>query len=95
MSRTSLLQLHSIQCWSQELRRYDNLQVYFPKYLSFFCLLGRKYAMLKLKVLLATILRRFKVKSTVEEKDFVLQGDIILKRTDGFMIQLEDRQKIC
>ncbi|KAK9695696.1 Cytochrome P450 [Popillia japonica] len=56
---------------------------------------GRKYAMLKLKVLLATILRRFKVKSTVEEKDFVLQGDIILKRTDGFMIQLEDRQKIC
>ncbi|KAI4463722.1 cytochrome p450 family 4 [Holotrichia oblita] len=55
---------------------------------------GRKYAMLKLKVLLATILRRYKVTSTVEEKDFVLQGDIILKRTDGFMIQLEDRQKI-
>ncbi|GJQ75129.1 hypothetical protein Trydic_g9737 [Trypoxylus dichotomus] len=55
---------------------------------------GRKYAMLKLKVLLATILRRFKVISSVEEKDFVLQGDIILKRTDGFMIQLEDRQTI-
>ncbi|KRT83139.1 cytochrome P450, partial [Oryctes borbonicus] len=55
---------------------------------------GRKYAMLKLKVLLATILRRYKVKSTVDEKDFILQGDIILKRTDGFMIQLEDRQEI-
>jgi len=56
---------------------------------------GRKYAMLKLKVLLSTILRRFEVKSTVEEKDFELQGDIILKRADGFMIQLADRQKIC
>lgn len=51
--------------------------------------------MLKLKVLLSTILRRFKVKSPIAEKDFVLQGDIILKRTDGFMITLEDRIKIC
>ncbi|GJQ75127.1 hypothetical protein Trydic_g9735 [Trypoxylus dichotomus] len=55
---------------------------------------GRKYAMLKLKVLRATILRRFKVVSTVKEKDFVLQADIILKRTDGVMIRLEDRQNI-
>ncbi|CRK93146.1 CLUMA_CG006508, isoform B [Clunio marinus] len=50
---------------------------------------GRKYAMLKLKVLLSTILRNFHIKSTVPEKDFKLQADIILKRTDGFRIWLE------
>jgi cytochrome P450 family 4 len=53
---------------------------------------GRKYAMLKLKVLLSTILRNFHVRSTVAEKDFKLQADIILKRTDGFKIVLEPRK---
>ncbi|KAG5682570.1 hypothetical protein PVAND_011915 [Polypedilum vanderplanki] len=53
---------------------------------------GRKYAMLKLKVLLSTIIRNFHVYSTVQEKDFKLQGDIILKRTDGFRIKLEQRK---
>ncbi|XP_058063436.1 cytochrome P450 4g15-like isoform X2 [Anopheles bellator] len=52
---------------------------------------GRKYAMLKLKVLLSTILRNYRVLSNVTEKDFKLQGDIILKRTDGFRVQLEQR----
>lgn len=52
---------------------------------------GRKYAMLKLKVLLSTIVRNFVVKSTVPEKEFKLQADIILKRTDGFRIMLEPR----
>jgi cytochrome P450 family 4 len=52
---------------------------------------GRKYAMLKLKVLLSTIVRNFRIKSTVAEKDFQLQADIILKRTDGFRIMLEKR----
>lgn len=54
---------------------------------------GRKYAMLKLKVLLSTIIRNFSVTSTVPEKDFKLQGDIILKRTDGFRIKLDHRVK--
>ncbi|XP_055607198.1 cytochrome P450 4g15-like [Uranotaenia lowii] len=52
---------------------------------------GRKYAMLKLKVLLSTILRNYRVVSNVKEKDFKLQADIILKRTDGFRIQLVPR----
>lgn len=52
---------------------------------------GRKYAVLKLKVLLSTILRSFQVTSTVPEKDFRLQADIILKRTDGFRIKLAPR----
>lgn len=54
---------------------------------------GRKYALLKLKILLSTILRNFKVYSNVKEDDFRLQADIILKRADGFMIRLEPRKK--
>lgn len=53
---------------------------------------GRKYAMLKLKILLSTILRNYKAKSNLTEKDFRLQGDIILKRTDGFRLEIEPRQ---
>lgn len=52
---------------------------------------GRKYAMLKLKVLLSTILRNYHVKSKLTEKDFKLQADIILKRTDGFRLEIEPR----
>ena len=53
---------------------------------------GRKYAMLKLKVLLSTIVRNFSVKSSCSEKEFQLIGDIILKRADGFRIILEPRK---
>ena len=53
---------------------------------------GRKYAMIKLKVLLSTILRTYHVKSNVPERDFKLQADIILKRTDGFRIVLGERE---
>lgn len=49
--------------------------------------------MLKLKVLLSTILRKYHIKSDLTEKDFKLQADIILKRTDGFRIQIEPRKK--
>ncbi|KAJ9601167.1 hypothetical protein L9F63_000687 [Diploptera punctata] len=56
---------------------------------------GRKYALLKLKILLSTILRNFKVYSDIKEDDFRLQGDIILKRADGFMIRLEPRKKVA
>ncbi|KAK5643677.1 hypothetical protein RI129_007522 [Pyrocoelia pectoralis] len=52
---------------------------------------GRKYAMLKLKILLSTIMRNFVVESYIPESDFQLQGDIILKRGDGFKIRLEPR----
>lgn len=52
---------------------------------------GRKYAMLKLKILLSTIIRNFTIHSSCAEKDFKLQGDIILKRADGFRIKLEAR----
>ncbi|XP_058978009.1 cytochrome P450 4g1 [Musca domestica] len=52
---------------------------------------GRKFAILKLKVLLSTILRNFVVKCNQQEKDFRMQGDIILKMEKGFNIMLEPR----
>ncbi|XP_015595061.1 cytochrome P450 4g15 [Cephus cinctus] len=52
---------------------------------------GRKYAMLKLKVVLSTVLREYKILSDITEKDFRLQVDIILKRADGFRIKIERR----
>lgn len=55
---------------------------------------GRKYAMLKLKIILSTILRNFKISSNLSEKDWKLQADIILKRTDGFNIKLEPRKSL-
>ncbi|RVE48932.1 hypothetical protein evm_006394 [Chilo suppressalis] len=55
---------------------------------------GRKYAMLKLKILLATILRNYKTISVVPENEFILQADIILKRSDGFRIKIEPRKRV-
>lgn len=52
---------------------------------------GRKYAVLKLKILLSTIMRNYKITSSCTEADFKLQADIILKRTDGFRISVEPR----
>uniref|UniRef100_A0AAG5DM70 Cytochrome P450 n=1 Tax=Anopheles atroparvus TaxID=41427 RepID=A0AAG5DM70_ANOAO len=54
---------------------------------------GRKYAMLKLKIILSTILRNFRVHSDLKEEDFKLQADIILKREEGFQIRLEPRKR--
>nr|ACZ97414.1 cytochrome P450 CYP4G48 [Zygaena filipendulae] len=55
---------------------------------------GRKYALLKLKVLLATILRNYKTISVVPEEEFKLQADIILKRSDGFRVRIEPRNRV-
>lgn len=52
---------------------------------------GRKYAMLKLKILLSTVCRNYIIQSRCKETDFKLQGDIILKRTDGFRIEIVPR----
>uniref|UniRef100_A0A2A4J977 Cytochrome P450 n=1 Tax=Heliothis virescens TaxID=7102 RepID=A0A2A4J977_HELVI len=58
---------------------------------------GRKYAMLKLKIILSTILRNFRVHSDLKEEDFKLQADIILKRAEGFKVRLTPRKaaKAC
>lgn len=48
--------------------------------------------MLKLKILLATILRNYRIYSTVQESEFQLQADIILKRAEGFPVQMVPRR---
>ncbi|RZF47064.1 hypothetical protein LSTR_LSTR011801 [Laodelphax striatellus] len=53
---------------------------------------GRKYAMLKLKVILATVLRYYKVLPGPHYDRWKLQADVILKRTDGFMCRIESRR---
>lgn len=53
---------------------------------------GRKYAMIKLKILLSTILRAYRVRSSVPQSDYKLQADIILKRTDGFRLEIEPKR---
>ncbi|XP_063223599.1 cytochrome P450 4g15-like [Bacillus rossius redtenbacheri] len=54
---------------------------------------GRKYAMLKLKVMISTLVRNYKVLADMPYDQFPLQADIILKRSDGFMIRVEERRK--
>jgi cytochrome P450 family 4 len=54
---------------------------------------GRKYAMLKMKIILAQVIREFHITSHLKEKDYRLQADLILKREDGFLIQLEPRKR--
>ncbi|CAH0759292.1 unnamed protein product [Diatraea saccharalis] len=56
---------------------------------------GRKYAMLKLKIILSTILRNFRVYSDLKESDFNLQADIILKRAEGFKVHLKPRKRMA
>lgn len=48
--------------------------------------------MLKLKVLLSTILRNYRVTSETPDDAFELRADIILKRHDGFKIKIEPRK---
>ena len=48
--------------------------------------------MLKLKILLSTILRNYRVYSDMTEEEFKLQADIILKREEGFRVRLEPRR---
>ncbi|XP_017769643.1 PREDICTED: cytochrome P450 4g15-like isoform X2 [Nicrophorus vespilloides] len=53
--------------------------------------IGQRYAMLLIKVLLANILRRYTVTSTVPMKEFQLAAQTTLKRKDGFRIRLRKR----
>lgn len=58
----------------------------------YFSVPGRKYAMLKLKILLSTIVRNYRIFSDLKEDDFKLQADIILKREEGFQVRLQPRK---
>lgn len=38
-------------------------------------------------------MRNYRIKSDIQEKDFQIQGDIILKRAEGFKIRVEPRTR--
>lgn len=76
--------------------RINILATHAPELTKFvFIFIGRKYAMLKLKILLSTILRNYRVHSDLKESDFKLQADIILKREEGFQVRLESRKRMA
>lgn len=50
--------------------------------------------MLKLKILLSTILRNYRIHADVAEADYKLQADIILKREEGFPIRVVPRRPV-
>ncbi|KAJ8871478.1 hypothetical protein PR048_027795 [Dryococelus australis] len=55
---------------------------------------GRKYAMLKMKVMISTLFRNYRILADMPYNKFPLQADIILKRSDGFIITIEERRKM-
>ena len=50
--------------------------------------IGAKYATILIKVVLATLLRSYRVSSTKRERDFKLAGQTVLKRSDGYIVSL-------
>lgn len=50
--------------------------------------IGAKYATLLIKVMLATLLRSYRVTATRRERDFKLAGQTVLKRKEGFLVSL-------
>lgn len=56
--------------------------------------IGRKYAMIKMKVLLSTILRNYRLVSGLKEESWKLQATSILTREDGYSIKIQPRNLI-
>ncbi|XP_023312995.1 cytochrome P450 4C1-like [Anoplophora glabripennis] len=55
--------------------------------------LGIKYAMMAMKTLLATVLRKFKVSTSYGSiQDIKLKANLVLRPTDGYKVSLELRQ---
>ncbi|XP_041950691.1 cytochrome P450 4V2-like [Alosa sapidissima] len=51
--------------------------------------IGQRFAMMEEKVILASVLRRFKVLACQDREDLRLQGDLILRPESGIWIQLQ------
>lgn len=52
---------------------------------------GQRFALLEEKVVLASILRKYKVRSAIKQEDVVLNAELILRPHDGLHISLEKR----
>ncbi|KAF6198983.1 hypothetical protein GE061_007006 [Apolygus lucorum] len=54
---------------------------------------GKRFAMLEMKTILATVLWNFRITQVVPEEEWKFSADLILKRRDGYKIGLVRRQK--
>ncbi|XP_064097741.1 cytochrome P450 4C1-like isoform X2 [Macrobrachium nipponense] len=55
--------------------------------------IGQKFALLEEKLLLCSILRKFKVESDIRREDLKLLGELILRPEDGNFVKLTPRRK--
>ncbi|KAG8249438.1 hypothetical protein J6590_019726 [Homalodisca vitripennis] len=54
--------------------------------------IGSKYAMLSMKTTISTILRNYKLSTSVKMEDIKLKVDLLMRSVDGFRLRLEPRQ---
>ena len=52
---------------------------------------GQRFAMMEDKIVLASIVRHFNIKSTQSSDDIRKSAEVILKSTNGIMVELETR----
>lgn len=53
--------------------------------------LGMKYAWISVKIMLASMLRRYKFTTTLNYEDITTKWDVTLKIVGGHMVMLENR----
>ena len=58
------------------------------------CISGQRFALMEEKVVLASIIRHFKIKSTQITENINITADAILSSTDGILVELEARNVI-
>lgn len=56
-------------------------------------ILGKNYAMMSMKVVLSTVLRSYKIHSTVDYKTIKLKTAILMRPKYGHIISIERRNK--
>ena len=57
----------------------------------YFHAIGYKYAMLAMKALISTILRRFEITTSLREEDLIISVDILARSTNGFPIKFHQK----
>ena len=62
------------------------------KYSHFFLVAGQKFAMMELKVILATLLRNFTIESTQKTADLRPNPGLVLQPSGGIMVKLTSVQ---
>ena len=72
-------------------KKRNKILLLYPFSKNIFIILGQRFVMMEEKIVLASILRRFNIKSTQLTDDIKTSAEIILKSTSGIMVKLETR----